>query len=127
VKEYAPDFEDSVYTDTRPALTPAFMGQLSTGYRLGEQLEVAVTGRYIGEQFITPRNEPELTVPASIVLDGRVRWTFWKQHELALYANNLLDALYYTYGEVGSYENRTVPAFYVQPPRNVNVMLTLRF
>lgn len=129
IEEYAPqnDDSDTVYRDVRPILTPAVLGQLMAAYTWNNQLRVSLTGRYTGEMFIEPTNQPDLVVPASFVLDGQVRWQFWKEHEAVLQLNNLLNQRYYTYGEVGSFDGATVPAFFVQPPRNINLLVRLRF
>lgn len=129
IEEYAPDNRptDEVFENVRPALTPPFLGQLTAGYNWNDQMEISITGRYTEEMYIEPTNQENLTVPSSFVLDARLSWNFWKDHQLVLQAGNLFDALYYTYGEVGSHQGETVPAYYVQPPRNVNVMLNMRF
>ena len=129
IDEYAPqnDDTDTIYRDVRPVLTPAVLGQLTATYTLKDKLRISLTGRYTGEMFIEPTNQPDLVVPASFVLDGQIHWQFWKEHEAILQLNNLLNQRYYTYGEVGSFAGETVPAFFVQPPRNVNLLLRLRF
>lgn len=128
IEAYAPDFLDTVYTDVRPVLTPVFMGQLTVGTRALRGVDAAVTARRIGEQYIEPTNRPDLVVPASFILDGYVSWQFAGQHTIALHAYNLLDEWYYTYGEVGQdAAGEAVPAYFVQPPRNVQAVLTLRF
>lgn len=129
IEEYAPqnDDADTVYRDVRPVLTPAVLGQLTATYTLKDKLRISLTGRYTGEMFIEPTNQPDLVVPSSFVLDGQIRWQFWKDHEAILQLNNLLNQRYYTYGEVGSFEGETVPAFFVQPPRNINLLVRLRF
>ena len=127
IEEYAPEDANQVYTDVRPALTPEFQGQLTAGYHWLDYLDVSLTGRYLSEQFIEPTNQENLKVPSSFVLDSRISWNFWKEHRITLRVNNILDQLYYTYGEVGSFQGQTVPAYFVQPPRNFSVMLDMRF
>lgn len=129
IAEYAPqnDGLDTVYRDVRPVLTPAILGQLTATYAWKDQLHISLTGRYTGDMFVEPTNQPDLIVPASFIVNGQLRWQFWKAHEAVLQFNNLLNQRYYTYGEVGSFAGATVPAFFVQPPRNINVLVRLRF
>ena len=127
IAEYAPDFEDTVYFDKRQVLTPAVMGLAAAGYRWKKGLDVSLTGQHTGMQYIEPTNDPDFTVPASFVLHGRVQYTFRKGHEISLQARNLLDARYYLYGEIGEWEGMAVPAYFVEPPRHVLVMVRLKF
>lgn len=129
IARYAPENtgQNEVYTDVRPALTPNWQGQLTAGYRTAKGLTAELTGSYLSRTFLSPINDPELTVPASFVAHGRVSWNFWKENTLALRVQNIFDALYYTYGEVVTFRGEATPAYYVQPPRHINLMLTLRF
>lgn len=129
IAEYAPDNnpQDRVYRNVNPALTPVFQGRLTLGYEWGDRWSAALTGQYIGEMYISPTNNEDLTIPSSFVLNSRLEWRFWKDNTVALRMRNLLDELYYTYGEQGSFQGQSVPAYFVQPPRNINLMVTLRF
>ena len=129
IEEYAPENEASneVFRNVTPALTPEWQGQFTAGYKLWRQLDVSFTSRFLSVQYIEPTNQELLTVPASAVLDSRIAWQFAGEHSLILRVNNILDNLYYTYGEVGSFNGQIQPAYFVQPPRNFSVMLDLRF
>ena len=127
IREYPVAELDTVYENVRPVLTPQFMGQLTAGYQFFGWAEFSLTGRYIGEQFIEPTNQPDLRVPASFVLNARLRLAWIEDWVVEVDAFNLLDTLYYTYGEVGSFAGQTVPAYFVQPPRNFNVQVTYQF
>jgi len=127
IREYPVAEQDTVYQNVRPVLTPQFMGQLTAGYRFLGWGEISFTGRYIGEQFIEPTNQADLTVPASFVLDARLRLEIIEGWVVEVDAFNLLDTLYYTYGEVSELNGQTVPAYYVQPPRNFNVQVSYQF
>lgn len=129
IARYAPEnsAQNEVYENVHPALTPTWQGRLTAGYQTRQGLAAELTGQYLDRTFLSPTNEVGFTVPSSLVAHARVSWNFWKQSTLALRVQNLFDALYYTYGEVSSYGGADVPAYYVQPPRNVNLMLTLRF
>ena len=127
IREFSVAERDTVYRNVRPVLTPQLMGQLTAGYQFLGWAEFSLTGRYVGEQFIEPTNQPELTVPASFVLDARLRLAWIEDWVVEVDAFNLLDTLYYTYGEVGAFQGEAVPAYYVQPPRNVNVQVSYQF
>ncbi len=127
IREYPVAEQDTVYQNVRPVLTPQFMGQLTAGYQFLGWGKFSLTARYLGEQFIEPTNQADLIVPASFVLDARLRLEIIEGWVVEVDAFNLLDTLYYTYGEVGFFEGQTVPAYFVQPPRNVNVQVSYQF
>ena len=129
IARYAPenDAQSEVYKNVQPALTPTWQGRLTAGYQTRQGLSAEITGQYLDRSFLSPTNQAGLTVPSSLVAHARVSWNFWKKSTLALRVQNLFDALYYTYGEVAFRNSEKVPAYYVQPPRNLNLMLTLRF
>ncbi len=126
IREFPVADLDTVYENVRPVLTPQLMGQLTAGYDFGVGT-FSLSGRYIGEQFIEPTNQADLTVPASFVLDAHLSLEIIEDWVVEADAYNLLNSLYYTYGEVGFYEGQVVPAYFVQPPRNFNVQVTYQF
>jgi len=127
IERYAPDNDDQniVFTNVRPALTPLWQGRLTAGWRAPFGVDASLIGQFIGEQYLEPTNQENLTVPASAVLHTRISWTFAGEHQLVFRLNNLLDSRYYTYGEP-SFDG-SEPAYFVQPPRHFSLMLDLRF
>lgn len=128
IRTYDPknDDSDEVFSNVRPVLTPSVLAQATARYD-HKKVSLMLTGRYTGDMYIEPTNQQDLVIPASLVMDVQLRWNFLQQHELVLMVNNLLDAQYYTYGEVGFHSGNTVPALFVQPPRHVQVMARLVF
>ncbi len=126
IREFSDAALDSTYFNVRPVLTPAWQGQLNLGYQLGLG-EISLNARYIGEQFIEPTNQANLTVPSSFVLGAHLRLEVIEDWVVEADVYNLLNTLYYTYGEVGFFDGQTVPSYFVQPPRSFNLQVTYQF
>lgn len=129
IKSYDPDNDDLdlVYENVRPALTPPFLLQLRSGTTFLRQFDFSLSGRYMARMFIEPTNRADWTVPASFVLNARLVYNPSERLELSISARNLLNALYFNYGEIAYYEGNRLPAYFVEAPRNVNIQLRLAF
>lgn len=125
ISSYQPENQNVIYEDVTPILSPELNLRFGLEYYILKNLTFGGDYRYLSSSFIELTNRPQLTVPASSVVNLNLRWQFWKEHELAVQLNNLTDALYYTYGAPGS--SGLEPAYFVQPPRHVYFILNLRF
>ena len=129
IKSYDPENDnlDVVYQNVRPALTPPLLLQLRTGTHFLRQFDFSLSGRYTARMFIEPTNQSNWTVPASFVLNARLLYNPIEGIELSINAGNLLNAIYYNYGEISYYEGEQVPAYFVEAPRNFNLLVRLVF
>lgn len=128
ISEYAPDnlATREVYKNVRPVQTPNIMAGAALEVRPLETLAVEVHGRYVGESFLELTNNRDFMLPAFFVMDGRVTWTFLGEHRINLAVHNIFNALYFTNGGVTEFDGRTVPAYFVQAPRNLVATLHLK-
>jgi iron complex outermembrane receptor protein len=123
IEEYSPADTKLVYSDVSPLLSPDWNLRASLNYQLLPGLNLWFTARYLSEQFLELTNDPELTVPSSLIFNAGLNYRFYDEHSLALQFNNLTNALYYTRGQITAGE----AAYYVQPPFHIYGTLTLRF
>ncbi|MEM9829868.1 MAG: TonB-dependent receptor [Bacteroidota bacterium] len=126
IDEFAPEGADQVFRDVEPLVSPEWLINVSAGYELTDWLAAAVSGRYVSESFLEPTNQPDLILPSFFVMDAQLTAKF-RKHDLSIHANNLFDTEYYSFGQPVQFEGRTVPGYFVQPPRHVYAILRLRF
>ena len=129
IKSYDPDNDDLdlIYHNVRPALTPPLLLQLRAGIKFLRQFDFSLAGRYTAAMFIEPTNRADWMVPASFVLNARLLYRPSERVELSIQARNLLNSLYYNYGEISYYRGNEVPAYFVEAPRNFHMQLRLAF
>mgnify|MGYP001944365935 CR=1 FL=1 len=125
ISSYRPEDSEEVYEDVTPILSPELNLLGTLAYEPVQGLEFSVSARYLSESFMELTNNPDLTVPESLVFDAAARWNFWREHSLSIQLNNITDELYYTYG--APFNGTTEPAYFVQPPRHVYATLSLKF
>lgn len=125
ISEYAPEnlATSEIYRNVRPVQTPSLMAAATLQFRPLSTLTIEASGRYVGESFLELTNSRDFLLPSFFVLDSRIEWRFWGEHRLNMTLGNILNALYFTNGGVAEFEGRTVPAYFVQAPRNVVFML----
>ncbi|WKN41811.1 TonB-dependent receptor [Tunicatimonas pelagia] len=126
IDKFAPEGGDQVFRDVEPAISPEWLMNASVGHKFTDWLSATVSGRYVGESFLEPTNQPDLILPSFFVMDAQLTAKF-RKHELSIHANNLFDTEYYSFGQPVQYEGQTVPGYFVQPPRHVYAILRLRF
>lgn len=111
------------------ALTPKWNLNHAIGYRPLENLEVQLTGRYVGEYFTDMMNDPDYVIPSYYIFNARLIYNLNKNFSLNCELNNLFDARYYSFGAPidpdynGEYELGYLPA----AGRNFYITLTSRF
>ncbi|MEM6643474.1 MAG: TonB-dependent receptor [Bacteroidota bacterium] len=92
-------------------------------------LSATISGRYISEQFLTLQNESDLIIPSSFVMNFLVEAQLTPAIKLRGMVNNIFDKLYFTNGipPGGDFRLLSESAFFVQPPRNYYLSLTVNF
>jgi iron complex outermembrane receptor protein len=123
IESYSPADTNLTFENVTPLLSPDWNVRATLSYELFKDLRVSVTARYLSESFLELTNNPDLTVPESLIFNAAINYQFYKQHTLALQFNNLTDELYFTRGQVSFGQ----AAYYVQPPFHIYGTLTLRF
>ena len=125
ISEYSPSDTSWVYEDVTPVLSPKWnmLGRLT--YEPIQGLRFSLSARYLSESYIELTNNPDFTVPESLIYNLDASWNFWGEHSVSVQFNNITDELYYTYG--APHFDGTQPAYFVQPPRHVYATLSLRF
>ncbi len=125
ISEYSPENLGTreVFRNVRPVQTPSIMAGAGLQFRPISSLALEARGRYVGESFLELTNNRDFMLPAFFVLDARIEWQFFGENRINIAVNNLFNALYFTNGGVAEFGGRTVPAYFVQAPRNVVAML----
>ena len=106
------------------------MGSGTLNYDFGRRFTVSLTGRYVGESFQEPTNNPAFIMPDFFVADAGFSVRFGEAHHFDIFLNNIFDAQYFTYGAPvdidfdGTFDE---PGYFVQPPRNFYAKLVLGF
>lgn len=115
-----------VFNNVEAVLSPNAMGRLGVQVALLKGLDVSLSTRYVGEQFVELTNNADFVLPSFTLLDAQVSYRFWKNHSLLLMVNNLTNQRYYTFGTGDPLSDRR-PNVFVQAPINVMAMLKLQF
>jgi iron complex outermembrane receptor protein len=130
IEEYAPEGEGQVYNNVTPALSPEWIFSGSLEYTFLDRFGIQLGGRYVGESYQEPTNDPRFIMPSFFVIDTKFSVGFGKGHSFDLFLNNVFDQQYFTYGAPvdvdwdGSFDE---PGYFVQPPRNLYGKLVLKF
>lgn len=119
VSEFRPQGADTVYRNVRPVLTPSVMAATEIVWTPLSDLSISANGRYVGEQFLELTNRPDVVAPSFFVAGATLRYRLSPLAEVSLLVDNVFDTRYYTYGEAQQGANGLVPAYFVQPPRNI--------
>lgn len=122
IAEYADEGTGQTHRDVEPLLTPRVLASQRVTARATPRLQLGVGGRYQGRSFLTNTGDARFVLPASYVVDGSVAWTHGRTG-IALHANNLLDSERYGSGYTDGVESY----YFILPPRNLLLTLTLRF
>ncbi len=128
IDEYAPE-GDQIYRNVEQALSPRFMTRSEVFWK-NDRLRIGIEGRYIGEMFMEPTNNPQFTVPASYIWNAQVNIELMEQLSLRVHAENLTNQLYYTYGAPVDVDFDGIfdePGYFVQPPRSIFGTLVFNF
>lgn len=126
VQQYTPEGSGQVYNDVQPVISPHWIVNATATYE-GKGWQMGISPRYVSQSYLELTNQPELILPSFFIVDARAGVHFWKEHSLSLHVNNIFNKEYYTGGEPVNYNGNTVPGYFVQPPRNLYLMLTVKF
>ncbi|MCS7004501.1 MAG: TonB-dependent receptor [Cytophagales bacterium] len=128
VREYRSG-DTAVFKSVQQILSPEWLINYGVQYCPFEVLQIGLSARYISEQFMELTNNPDFKVPSSHILDGYLRWKFYKEHSLNVQVNNLFNQKYYTSGAPvdPTYSGNFVPGFLIQPLRSVFITAHLKF
>ncbi len=129
ISEYDPEEDPNIYTDVSQPFSPEIMTNAGLVFHYRNMIELELSGRYIGESYLEPTNQPDLILPSFFVADTRLGFRFLDKHTLNVFFNNIFDKQYFTYGAPvdPDFDGVQEPGYFVQPPRNINAMLILRF
>lgn len=120
IAEYTDDATGEAFRDVAPLLTPQVLASQRAFVRPTRSLQLGLTGRYQGRAFLANTGDERFVLPASYVVDGSVAWTHGRLG-VAAHANNVLDSDRYGSG----YTDGSESYYYVLPPRNLLLTLTL--
>ena len=129
IDQYDPEDDPNSYNDVAQPLSPRFMGSGSFNYSLKDRMFIEIGGKFMGESFLEPTNQPNLVMPGFFILNAKLGFNFLRSHQINFFINNIFNELYYTYGAPvdPAYDGNFEPGYFVQPPRNFMVNLNLRF
>jgi iron complex outermembrane receptor protein len=123
------DAAGTEFNNVTPIFTPSIQINESVEYIVGNGITLGLTGSYLGEQYLTLENDPDDIVPASFVADSFISFAY-KNADLKLQINNLLDETYYTSGAMVDVDfdgTNDEPGYFVNAGRNFFLNLTLSF
>jgi len=128
IKEYNPVEDPNVYTHVTQPLSPEFMGSAAIIYNCKDIFEIEISGNYMSESYLEPTNQPELVMPGFFVTNARFLFNFLGRQSVHFYLNNLFNQQYFTYGAPvdPDFDGLMEPGYFVQPPRNIYIMLIFR-
>lgn len=92
------EFSESVPGKLEAALTPNWNLNHTVGYRPFDDLEIQLTGRYVGDYFTDMTNNPDYVIPSYYILNSRVIYQLNKHFSLNCELNNLFNKRYYSFG-----------------------------
>jgi iron complex outermembrane receptor protein len=128
IKEYAPDDDPQVYYDVTQPFSPDFMAMGALVYKFRNLFDVEISGRYVSESYLEPTNQPEMVLPSFFVTNMRFGINFYKENRFEIFFNNIFNRQYFTYGAPvdPNYDGNLQPGYFIQPPRNLFMQLTIK-
>ena len=119
IDEYTTEYDDMVYTDVTPLITPNTISNTRFNYDL-KYFNVSVIGKYVSQSYLD--NENTVKLPQYYIWDFVLQVNLWQQ-TFDFRVNNVTDRQYYTGGYVGE---PGVPYYYIQMPLNFVGTLKVR-
>lgn len=128
IDRYDPEEDPNVYRNVSQALSPEFMGSSALLYTFQNLFEFEVSGRFMSESYLEPTNRQDLKMPGYFIAGTRIAVHFLKDQIFSIFLNNIFNKQYYTYGAPvdPEFDGITEPGYFIQPPRNIYFMLTLK-
>ncbi len=126
--------DEIVHTNTDLAFSPNIISALGIDYRPVKGLEIGITTKYVGQQFLDNTSSEDRKIDAYNFSNLRLSYTLkdvvFKEMTIGVQVNNLFDQLFenngYTFGYVAG-GTRTIENFYYpQAGRNFMTRLTIK-
>jgi iron complex outermembrane recepter protein len=108
-------------------LSPNSNLNTAVGFRPLPNLDIQLSGRYLGDYYTELTNRPEFMVPSYFIMNSRVIYNINQKILFNIEANNLLNKQYFNFGVPGRYQGVREPAYLVSAGRNFYVTVTARF
>ncbi|MCB1198560.1 MAG: TonB-dependent receptor, partial [Deltaproteobacteria bacterium] len=124
IASYREDQSNHTYTHVQPLLTPTVQFSQMIGYKPKSWVELSITGRYTGSSYLDNTSNDNFTVPASLIFDGSMDFSFFGDRSLLkFWINNIANTKYSLSGYVADGESN----FYPMARRNYYVSYTHHF
>lgn len=125
----------NTYAETDIAFSPAVTGATRLTYLPCKGCSIALSGKYVGKQYLDNTSNPDRALDAYFVSDLRIGYTYelkkMRSVGLSVQVNNLLNQLYsangYTFSYIYGGQFTTENYLYPQAGTNFMTMLTLKF
>jgi len=129
IREYDPVEDPGIYRNVSQPLSPSLMGNASLLYHFRDLFEIEFSGNFLGESYLEPTNRKDLVMPGFFITNARCKVNFLQKHSLQFHLNNIFNQQYFTYGAPvdPDFNGIVEPGYFVQPPRNIYLMLILKF
>ncbi len=74
-----------------PVLTPEIILNQTVEYTPTSRLELAATGRYVGQSHLDNTNKDAFVTPSFLVVDANVALNVWRSTRLVVQVNNVFN------------------------------------
>jgi iron complex outermembrane receptor protein len=124
IRDYVDSSGDTpvAYHNVEPLLTPRFLTYERAAFAATRSLTLSLETRYQSRSFLQNTSDPRYVLPAAFDLDGSLGWQYGR-YQIIARGNNLTNSKKYGSG----YASDGVSYYYVLPPRNVFVTVTVGF
>ena len=139
--EYVDNYDGATFTqdeiqheNTDLAFTPNIISSLAIDYQPIEGLEIGVTSKFVGEQFLDNTSSQDRKIDAYNFSNFRISYTIkdvvFKEMTFGIQVNNMFDQLFenngYTFGYIAGGQRTTENFYYPQAGRNFMTRLTIK-
>jgi len=121
IDKYTSDFDSTSYENITPLLTPQYIVNQSISYSfLKQKIDLTLTGRYVGTQYLGNDNNNNLIVPEALTFNVALLLNVTKRLNISFLCNNITNQRIYN----GGYSIALDPYYFIGAPRNF--FLTLK-
>jgi iron complex outermembrane recepter protein len=118
---------EAVLDKLQSPLTPNWNVNSMVGFKPFRNLDIQLSGRYLGDYYTELTNRPEFMVPSYFIMNSRLIYNINHRFLFNLEVNNLLDKQYFNFGVPARYQGNPEPAYLVSAGRNIYLTFTSRF
>jgi iron complex outermembrane receptor protein len=126
--------DEIVHTNTDLAFSPNMIAAVGANYEPVKGLEIGLTSKYVGQQFLDNTSSADRTIDAYFFSNLQLSYTLqdvlFKEMTIGFQVNNLFNELYenngYTWGYVYGGERTIENFYYPQAGRNFMSRLTIK-